>query len=104
MRNGALQGPFDVLAPDVVLVADGGGLAPAPRPVEGANRVDRILSRFPERAPDAHLAAVSINGAPALRIDLDGEPDTSISLVVDAGQVTHIYIHRNPQSTPGSTN
>ena len=25
-----------------------------------------------------------------------GEPDTAISLVVDAGRVTHLYIHRNP--------
>ncbi len=97
VQNGDLQGLFDVLAPDVVLVADGGGLAPAfPRPIQGADRVARILSRFPERAPDAHLAAVSINGAPALRMDFNGEPDTAISLVVDEGRVTHIYIHRNP--------
>ncbi len=82
---------------DVVLVADGGGLAPAfPRPIEGANVGARILSRFTERAPDAHLVAVSINGAPALRMDGDGEPDTAISLAVDAGRVTHIPIHRNP--------
>jgi RNA polymerase sigma-70 factor (ECF subfamily) len=97
VQSGDLQSLFDVLAPDVVLVADGGGLAPAfPRPIEGADRVARLLSRLRERAPDAHLGAVSINGAPALRLDLGGEPDTAISLVVDAGRVTHIYIHRNP--------
>lgn len=97
VHHGDLQGLLDVLAPDVVLVADGGGLAPAfPRPIEGANLVARILSRFTERAPDAHLVAVSINGTPALRMDGDGEPDTAISLAVDAGRVTHIYIHRNP--------
>lgn len=97
VQDGDLQALFDVLAPDVVLVADGGGLAPAfPHPIEGADRVARVLSRFGERTPGAHLAAVSINGGPGLRMDGPSEPDTAISLVVAAGRVTHIYIHRNP--------
>ena len=37
LTTGDLQGLMDVLAPDVVLVADGGGLAPAARhPIEGS--------------------------------------------------------------------
>lgn len=97
LQTGDLHALLDVLAPEVVLVADGGGLAPAfPRPIHGADRVARILSHFRDKAPDAHVGAVLINGAPALRIDDDGEPDTAISLTVEAGRVTHIFIHRNP--------
>src|SRR5581483_5091159 len=44
VRGGDLQGLLDVLAPDVVVVADGGGLVTAaPRPIEGAERVAAFL-------------------------------------------------------------
>src|SRR3954467_12223723 len=43
IRNGDLQGLLDVLAPDVVVVSDGGGFAPAARrPIMGAERVARF--------------------------------------------------------------
>ena len=51
LTTGDVQGLMDVLAPDVVLVADGGGLVPAVRrPVEGGKRVATLLSRFDVRA------------------------------------------------------
>ena len=44
IRHGDLQGLLDVLAPDVVVVSDGGGLvAAARRPIEGAERVAGFL-------------------------------------------------------------
>src|SRR5918993_1434924 len=44
IRHGDLQGLLEVLAPDVVIVADGGGLvAAARRPIEGAERVAGFL-------------------------------------------------------------
>src|ERR671918_2326403 len=46
IRHGDLQGLLDVLAPDVVIVADGGGVVPAARrPVEGAERVANLVIR-----------------------------------------------------------
>src|SRR5437588_10462590 len=57
LTTGDVQGLMDVLAPDVVLVADGGGLAPAVRqPVEGIQRVVALLSRFARFAPSAQIA------------------------------------------------
>src|SRR5205823_14427801 len=50
IRHGDLQGLLDVLAPDVVVVADGGRLvAAARRPIEGSERVVAflIVARFP---------------------------------------------------------
>ena len=97
LRTGDLQVLLDVLAPDVVLVADGGGeVAAFRRPVVGRDRVATLLSRFNTVAPDAVVGTVWLNGAPAGRIDLAGELDTAISLVVADGRITHIYAIRNP--------
>ncbi|WP_240360385.1 RNA polymerase sigma-70 factor [Pyxidicoccus caerfyrddinensis] len=97
VSSGDLQGLLDVLAPDVVLVADGGGLATAARrPVVGGDRVAGFLSRFPTLAPGARIATVWINGAPALRIDAAGDFDTAVSVVVESGRITRIYAMRNP--------
>ena len=50
LTTGDVQGLMDVLAPDVVMVADGGGLVPAVRrPVEGRERAVALLSRFSQR-------------------------------------------------------
>lgn len=97
IESGDLQGLLDVLAPDVVLVADGGGLADAVRrPVAGAERVSRLLVLLARFAPEARVQAMWLNGAPALRLDIDGELDTAISLSVEAGRITGIYAMRNP--------
>jgi len=37
-----------------------------------------------------------LNGAPAMRLDLAGELDTAVSLVLDGGRITGIYAVRNP--------
>ena len=97
LRTGDLQLLLDVLAPDVVLVADGGGEVTAfRRPVVGSDRVATLLSRFHTVAPGAVVGTMWLNGAPAARIDLAGELDTAISLVVADGRITRIYAIRNP--------
>jgi RNA polymerase sigma-70 factor (ECF subfamily) len=102
VEGGDLQGLLDVLAPDVVMVADGGGLASALRkPVAGAGRVARVLSGFRRVAADAALGAAWLNGAPALRVDLGGRLDTAISLVVEDGRISRIYAVRNPHKLGG---
>ena len=69
LRTGDLQVLLDVLAPDVVLVADGGGeVAAFRRPVVGRDRVATLLSRFPTITPDAVVGTVWLNAAPAGRI------------------------------------
>ncbi len=101
VQGGDLQGLLDVLAPEVVLVADGGGLAPAARtPVEGAERVARFLSGA-SRFEGLEAAAVLLNGSPGLRIDIAGAIDTAVSLTVEGGRITRIYAVRNPQKLAG---
>src|SRR5215212_2399690 len=97
LGTGDLQVLLEVLAPEVVLVADGGGeVAAFRRPVVGRDRVATLLSHFRTIAPDAVVGAMWLNGAPAARIDLAGELDTAISLVVEEGRITRIYAMRNP--------
>ena len=97
LTTGDVQGLMDVLAPDVVMVADGGGLVPAVRrPVEGTKRVATLLSRFSQVAPDAELATLLLNGAVAARIDLTGELNAAVTFVVEDGRIARIYAIRNP--------
>jgi RNA polymerase sigma-70 factor, ECF subfamily len=101
VRHGDLQGLLDVLAPDVVIVADGGGLvAAARRPIEGAERVAAFLAGA-ARLPDLELNVVWLNGSPAGRIDIGGELDTAVSLAVENGRITRIYAVRNPHKLAG---
>jgi RNA polymerase sigma-70 factor (TIGR02957 family) len=97
LTAGDVQGLLEVLAPDVVVVADGGGLAPAAlRPVTGRVRVVRALSRFAELAPGVPITTPVVNGAVAAHIDPGGEFDTAITFVVEEGLITRMYAMRNP--------
>lgn len=97
--GGDLQALLDVLAPDVVVVADGGGLAAAARiPLEGATVVSRALAMFARKAPaGAVVTATRVNGGPGLRVDVGGALDTVISLVVVDGRVARVFAVRNPE-------
>jgi RNA polymerase sigma-70 factor (ECF subfamily) len=97
VTTGDVQGLMDVLAPDVVLVADGGGVAQAVRrPVEGADRVTAFLSVFPRVVTEAQIATIWLNGAPAARIDIPEFGTTVVSVAIEKGRITRIYAMRNP--------
>ena len=97
LDSGDIQALVDVLAPDVVLVADGGGqVAAARHPVVGADEVAGFLSRFAKFATNADITLVWLNGAPAVRIDVAGELNTAVSVVIHGERISHIYAVRNP--------
>ncbi|MCE3554108.1 RNA polymerase sigma-70 factor [Pseudonocardia sp. RS11V-5] len=98
VETGDLQGLLDVLAPDVVLVGDGGGVKQAVlRPVVGADKVARLLSAGTGRVDGAvSLHPVQVNGHPALVLRLDGELDSVVAVRIDDGLVTGLYAVRNP--------
>ncbi len=91
LRSGRLQVLMDVLAPDVVFIADGGGFAAAaPAPVYRAEVVARMLAR-----PNRPLSTVWLNGAPAVRVESDRQM-AMVSLVVEDGRISRIYAMANP--------
>jgi len=97
VRQGDVQGLLDVLAPDVAVVADGGGVVPAARqPVQGAARVANLLVRG-LRDVDIDAAAVWLNGAPALRLTDGSGRHAAVSVAVEGGRITRIYVVANPE-------
>jgi RNA polymerase sigma-70 factor (ECF subfamily) len=97
-RTGQIQELMEVMAPDVVLIADGGGLARAARsPVQGAERVAKFLARAHQVVAALETTTVWINGAPAGRLEFDGELGATVSLAVENGRITRIYVVRNPR-------
>jgi RNA polymerase sigma-70 factor (ECF subfamily) len=96
ITSGDLQGLVEVLAPDVVLIADGGGLVRAARkPLIGAETVVAFLARV---ADLSELVATTawLNGMPGARIDVGGDV-TAVSLVIEDDRITRIYAIRNPK-------
>jgi RNA polymerase sigma-70 factor (ECF subfamily) len=97
--TGDLQGLMDVLAPDVVLLSDGGGKVSVNlRPVSTADKVARFLVGLSRKlagaSPTAEFAAV--NGRPGALIYLDGELNSVVTVDIEDGRVVRVYLVRNP--------
>ncbi|MFG1681216.1 RNA polymerase sigma-70 factor [Nonomuraea sp. NPDC049269] len=94
-----LQGLLDVLAPEVVLVGDGGGVKKAaPRPITGAGKVSRLIIGGLGKAGVAVTGDPTVvNGNPALVLRLDGEIDGVIAIRVEDTRITGLYYVRNPE-------
>ncbi len=103
--HGDLAALLELLAPDAVLWADGGGKVRAPRrPIRGADKIARFFVAVGGEAlsSGATMEIVEVNGGPAavlvgpsgaegvLQLDLDGE-----------GRVTDIRMVGNPDKLGG---
>jgi RNA polymerase sigma-70 factor (TIGR02957 family) len=99
IETGDLQRLLDMLAPDIVLLTDGGGVKRAAvRPIVGAGRVARFLAiGVPRIGSQASVEPVQINGRPALIIRLSGEIESLVAMQIDDGLITGLYIVRNPE-------
>lgn len=88
-----------VLAPDVVLVSDGGGVKQAAlRPILGADKVARfILGGIQKSGAIVTAEATVVNGSPALALSVGGELDGVLAARVQDGRITGLYFVRNPQ-------
>ncbi|WP_093797132.1 RNA polymerase sigma-70 factor [Streptomyces sp. Wb2n-11] len=93
------QGLLDVLAPDVVLVSDGGGVKGAAlRPIIGAEKLVRFyLGGSSKLEATITCSPAVVNGNPALVLSLDAEIDGVMGLRVEDGRITGVYYVRNPE-------
>ena len=98
IETGDVQALMDVLAPDVVVLADGGGVRQAvPNPVRGADKVARLFLGGIRKAGGVLAAEhAAVNGHPALLVTMDGELDGIFTAQVQDGRITGIYYVRNP--------
>lgn len=99
LETGDLQSLLDQLAPDVVLLGDGGGVKQAVlRPIVGADKVGRLLAAgLPRIGGEVSVEPVQMNGSPALIVRLDGQIDDVVAVRMDDGKITGLYIVRNPE-------
>ncbi|MGP3960990.1 RNA polymerase sigma-70 factor [Nonomuraea sp. 3N208] len=99
LEAGDLQGLLDVLAPEVVLVSDGGGVKQAaPRPIISADKVARFIVGGIGKAEVVLTGDPAVvNGNPALILRVDGEIDGVVAIRVEDARITGLYYVRNPQ-------
>ena len=97
-----------VLAPDVVLVSDGGGKAKAPlRPVIGAAKVARFLAAISDQPymgidrSEMTIEVAEINGGPGILVTTGGRPITAVTTVIAGGRITAIHLVANPDKLRG---
>ena len=98
-ETGDLGALLGVLAPDVVLVGDGGDKAKAPRrPILGADKVARfLLAIWAEPLPGVRVLVGRVNGEPGIvAVTEAGDPVGTVVLGVAGGVVRTIYMVVNP--------
>ena len=100
-QSGDTDGLIELLAADVVVYADGGGKAQAPRrTLHGRDHVARFMVGIarPERgAAGITIEPIDVNGHPGrLARDVDGRPVAVLTLDVADGQVQAVRIVANP--------
>ncbi|MFI6982670.1 RNA polymerase sigma-70 factor [Embleya sp. NPDC050154] len=94
-----MQGLLDVLAPEVVLVSDGGGVKRAAlHPMLGADKVARFYIGGSGKL-DGTLTCepTVVNGNPALVVRFDGVVDGVLALRVEDSRIIGLYYVRNPE-------
>jgi RNA polymerase sigma-70 factor (TIGR02957 family) len=94
-----MQGLLDVLAPEVVLITDGGGVKQAaPRPIAGAEKAARFIVGGLGKAQVTLTSDTTVvNGNPALVLRVNGEIDGVLAIRVEDTRINGLYYVRNPQ-------
>jgi len=96
--GGDVQKLMDVLAPDVVMLSDGGGVKQAAlRPIVGRDKVMRWLAGvMSKNLGEITMDIATVNGEPGVRIWVDGQIDVVAAVRVDGDRVSELYFVRNP--------
>jgi len=101
--GGDLDALMEVLAPDVILMSDGGGFTGAPRkPIRGIVYVARaivVLSRRRPAGSDARL--LHVNGGPGIVIYSGRTPVLALTLHLADGAIKEMQVVSNPDKLHG---
>jgi RNA polymerase sigma-70 factor (ECF subfamily) len=96
--TGDVDGLLGMLAPDVVLLSDGGAdHRAARRPVVGSARVARFLVNVARRLPPGAVVEFArVNGTPGFVATVDGQPELVLALELDGRLITRVLSVSNP--------
>ncbi|MEU9835196.1 RNA polymerase sigma factor SigJ [Streptosporangium sp. NPDC048047] len=101
--GGDLNALMEVLAPDVTMTSDGGGLTGAPRKVirtrEHVARAVAVLSR--RRPYGSHSRVLQVNGGPGIVVHAGRTPLLAITLHLRDGMVAAVHVVSNPEKLTG---
>ncbi len=95
---GDVETVLSLLAPDVVLLSDGGAdHHAARRPVVGPHRVSRLMLNLASRLPaNATIDLRSVNGSPGIVVRIGGAPAFVVAVEVAGGLVHGVTVVVNP--------
>jgi RNA polymerase sigma-70 factor (ECF subfamily) len=93
-----LDALLEVLAPEVVLVSDAGGVGRAPvRPIAGEDKVGRFLIGVTTKVTPGTVVGLEVfNGRLGLVARLGGQAITAIAFDIGDGQVDALHLMANP--------
>jgi RNA polymerase sigma-70 factor, ECF subfamily len=95
--KGDLDALLPLLDPSVVLRADGGGKVPAAgRPVDGPERVARVLLAGQTWYPGLTGRLVAVNGGTGVLMTVGGGVVAAVGVTVAGGRITEIDLVVNP--------
>ena len=103
-QSGDLQQLESVLAEDIVLYSDGGGVVvgAAPRPVVGRDRVVKLLESGAKNfTADVSFSFVEVNGETAALLSRGGEPFALGSITAGEHGIERLYFVVNPAKLRG---
>ena len=97
-QSADLDGLLTILAPDVVLVSDGGGVAPAPaRPISGRDKVARLLIGFTAKTPPNTEPSFEVfNGQLGIVARVDGRAINAVAFNIRESTVQTLLLMANP--------
>jgi RNA polymerase sigma-70 factor (ECF subfamily) len=100
-ETGDLAALAELLDPEVVFRADGGGVVQAPRrPVVGRDTVLKIMGSGSRRLPNLRFVLATVNGGPGVLL-YDGETLTAVvAFLISDGRVREIDLVGNPAKLP----
>ena len=97
--TGDLRALIDALAPDAVLLSDGGGKVVAARkPIAGAEPIAAFLLRIARTPlPQMQVGIGTLNGGPGVLIHAGTRLELTLAVALDdQGRITGVYLVRNP--------
>ncbi len=97
-RGGDVEALLELLAPDVILSADGGGkVRSALNPIHGSDKVARFLNGIRRRLfSERELRFVTLNDEPGALLWSGDVPATAMTVGVVDGRIRRVFLVANP--------
>lgn len=101
-QSGRLEELESILAEDIVLYSDGGGVvAAARRPVVGRDRVTKLVEGGAGNLDGVTVSFIEVNGETAALLVRGGEPLALCSITAGKGGIESLYFLLNPEKLRG---